>query len=90
MFVHKIPLLTYMTSFNYLDQVREVTEKSNNQEKSLLIYHPVWTLESFLYLDREANLRFKFASDGPIGETNLLTLVCNSALTVLSLTYLNE
>lgn len=48
MFVYKIPLLTYMTSFNYLDQVREVTEKSKSQEKSLLIYNQVWTLESFI------------------------------------------
>lgn len=42
-----------MTSCNYLDQVREVTEKSKNQEKSLLIYNQVWTLESFFYLGRE-------------------------------------
>ena len=75
-FVHKIPLLTYMTSFNYLDQVREVTEKSKNQEKSLLIYNQVRTLESFLYLDREANLRFKFASDGPIDQTKIFTDPC--------------
>lgn len=48
MFVYKIPLVTYMTSFNYLDQVGEVTEKSKSQEKSLLIYNQVWTLESFI------------------------------------------
>lgn len=53
MFIYKIPLLTYLTSFNYLAQVREVTEKSKNQEKSLLIYNQVWTLESFLYLGTE-------------------------------------
>ena len=65
-----------MTSFNYLDQVREVTEKSKNQEKSLLIYNQVRTLESFLYLDREANLRFKFSSDGPIDQTKIFTDPC--------------
>lgn len=44
MFVYKIPLVTYMTSFNYLDQVGEVTEKSKVKKNpcSFIIKFGLW------------------------------------------------
>lgn len=56
--------------------MRKVNRKSKNQEKSLLIYNWFWTLESFLYLGRETNLRFLFASDGSTDLTKNIYQSC--------------